>query len=347
VSRGAFISGVGGHLPPRVVTNDDLTALGVVVPRETFAARTGIRERRYADEGIGAGDLAVPASQAAIASAGLRARDIDIVIMATLSGEQAFPGSALFLQRQLGLFQGEEPKAVATMDIRNQGAGFLFGLSTAVAMVGAGAAQHALVVGSEVQSALLDFSSRGSAATPLFGDGAGAVVVSASGQDADRGIRRISLGTDSRGADSFFVNLWRVRNRPYLPLVAGRESDAIVPAGDLWPKLDYEAVIATAIDRIAAELAALVAPEGMTPSDLDLIVLQQTSAEVGRGVADRLHLSPEKILGNVEKYADTSAAAIPLALSEAQGDGRLRRGMRVAMVAFGAGYVWGAALCDW
>ncbi|HSQ66204.1 MAG TPA: ketoacyl-ACP synthase III [Polyangiaceae bacterium] len=341
--RQAYISGTGGHVPPQTVTNEDLRARFDM--DLSHGVRAGIRERRYAAEGVGAGDLAVAACEGALESAGLRARDVDVIVMATLSGEGAFPGSALFLQRQLGVLGGDDSKTVAAMDIRDQAAGFLFALSAAVAMVRAGTAQHALVVGSEVQSALLDFSRRGSTVTPLFGDGAGAVVVSAT--DERRGIGSILLGTDARGADTFFVNLWHVNRRPYLPLVGGRESDARVAVDDLWPRLDYDAFVTAAAERIASELVALASAEGMKPRDLDLVVLQQTSAEVGKRVTDVLELAPERVLGNVSEYGDTGSASIPLALAKAERDGHLVRGMKVAMAAFGAGYVWGTALCEW
>ena len=176
----AYISGTGFYVPPRVVTNDDLrTKYGIDTTFEWIHQRTGIEERRFADEGIGSSDLAVQASKDAIASAGIDKKDLDMILFATLSPDHCFPGSGVFLQQKLGLCDGDSPKFVPAMDIRNQCSGFLYGLSTARAMVRSGQCKHVLLVGAKTHSAALDLSTRGRTVSSLFGDGAGAVVDSA------------------------------------------------------------------------------------------------------------------------------------------------------------------------
>ena len=195
----AYISGVGGYVPPRVVTNDDLIAMGVETTDAWIQQRTGIRERRFADDGVGNADLALPAARAAIDDAGLAPTDIDMILYATLSPDQCFPGSGVMLAEKLGLCAGEDATFVPAMDIRNQCSGFVYGLGTAASLIQSGACQHVLVVGSEVHSGGLDFTTRGRTVASLFGDGAGAAVFSAT--EEDRGVRYWKCGSDGRFAD--------------------------------------------------------------------------------------------------------------------------------------------------
>jgi 3-oxoacyl-[acyl-carrier-protein] synthase III len=197
----AYISGTGSYVPERVVTNDDLrTVYGIDTTSEWIEKRTGIQERRYADEGVGTSDLALHASRKALANAGLTAHDLDLIVFATLSSEHCFPGSGVYLQQKLGLCDGPNAKFVPAMDVRNQCSGFLYSLSVATAMVKSGAMKHVLVVGAEVHSAALDLTTRGRGVSALFGDGAGACIVSAT--EEDRGVRTFKLGA-SASAPSF------------------------------------------------------------------------------------------------------------------------------------------------
>ena len=193
----ASISGTGAYVPPRVVTNDDLrTKYGIDTTHEWIVQRSGIETRHFAEDGQCSADLAVPAAEQAIQRAGLQKSDIDMIIFATLSPKHAFPGDGVYLQQKLGLC--DMGRFVPAMDIRNQCSGFLYGLASCASMVQSGMVKHALVVGGEVHSAALDFSTRGRTVASLFGDGAGAVVVSAT--DEDRGVRGWYLGADGRYA---------------------------------------------------------------------------------------------------------------------------------------------------
>jgi 3-oxoacyl-[acyl-carrier-protein] synthase-3 len=212
----AYISGTGGYVPPRVVTNDDLVKqYGIDTTHDWILQRTGIEERRFADEGVGSADLAVHAAKQAIESAGITKEDLDMIVFATLSPEHCFPGSGVYLQQKLGLCDGPDAKFVPALDVRNQCSGFLYGLATATSMVKSGGAKHVLLVGAEVHSAAIDLTTRGRTVASLFGDGAGAVIVSAT--DEDRGVRTWHLGADGRYADVLAQKIWDIRKRPFIP----------------------------------------------------------------------------------------------------------------------------------
>ena len=236
------------YVPPRVVTNDDLrTQYGIDTTHEWILQRTGIEQRHYAEEGVGSADLAVPAAQMAIKNAGLEKEDIDMILFATLSPEHQFPGSGVYFQKKMGYCEGPKAKFVPAMDIRNQCSGFLYGLATASGMVRSGAFKHVLVIGAETHSAALDFSTRGRSVTSLFGDGAGAVVVSAT--DEDRGIRHFKLGADGRYADTLALKVWDIRKRPYIPLDA--EGNGKVDPVMLWPQMEGKTVFKNAVERLS------------------------------------------------------------------------------------------------
>src|SRR5215472_99026 len=211
----AYISGTGFYVPPRVVTNDDLAAMGIETSHEWIVQRTGIEARRFADDGVGTSDLAVPAARDAVERAGLHLRDIDLIVFATLSPDMAFPGSGVLLQQKLGLCDGDEPKLCGALDVRTQCSGFLYGLAVASSIVKAGGAKNVLLVGSEKHSAAIDLTTRGRTVSTLFGDGAGAVVVSAT--EENRGFRGAWLGADGRFAEMLCQKVWDMRRRPFIP----------------------------------------------------------------------------------------------------------------------------------
>lgn len=338
----AYIRGTGGYVPPRVVSNDDLARIyGIETTDEWIARRTGVRERRFAEEGVGTADLAFEASRTALEEAGIAASDLDLIVFCTLSPDKGFPGSGVYLQQLLGL--PEAGAFIPCMDVRNQCSGFLYGLSHAFAMVRAGLAQHVLLVGAEVHSAALDLSTRGRTVASLFGDGAGAVVVSAT--EADRGIRRIALGADGRHADALCQPIWNIRKRPFVQV--DDEGNGYIPASELWAQMNGQLVFRNAVERMAETLQGVCADEGVALEDLDLVFFHQANLRINQLVASHLGLPPEKTPQNIDRYGNTTAATIPLMLAEASRNGRLRSGMKVAMVAFGSGFTWGAAIVDW
>jgi len=343
----AYISGTGGYVPPCVVTNDDLVKrYGIDTNHEWIHKRTGIEERRYADEGVGSAEMGYEAAKVALARAGLSARDIDMIVLATLSPEHHFPGTGVFVQRRFEeLFAGDSPKYVPAMDVRNQCSGFLYALGAAAAMVQSGAMRHVLVVGTETHSAAMDFTTRGRAVTSLFGDGAGAVVVSAT--DEPRGIRTWKLHADGRFAEALWMPIWNVRRRPFVALPDGPEGDARIPADDLWPRMDGKQVFRHAVEKMCMALMEVCFEQQLTASDIDLFVFHQANLRINEYVAETLGIPQDKLIKNIQKYGNTTAATIPLLLWEAEQTGRLRPGMKVAMVAFGSGFTWGAAIADW
>lgn len=340
----AYISGTGFYVPPRRVTNDDLrTQYGVDTTHEWIHKRTGIEERRYADEGVGSADLAAKAAEAAIAKAGIKKTDLDMIVFATLSPEHCFPGSGVYLQQKLGLCDGPDAKFVPALDVRNQCSGFLYSLGTATSMVKSGACKHVLVVGAEVHSAALDLSTRGRGVSSLFGDGAGAVVVSAT--DEDRGIRTWKLGADGRFADVLTQRVWDIRKRPFIP--ANAEGVGQVAPEMMWAQMDGKLVFKNAVERMITVLMEACMSAGCTGNDIDLFVFHQANLRINQFIAQQLGIPDEKLVSNIERYGNTTAATIPILLAEAEASGKLKRGMKVAMVAFGSGFTWGAAIADW
>lgn len=338
----AAITGTGMFVPDRVVTNDDLRdQYGIDTNHEWIVKRTGIESRRFAEEGIGSADLALPAAEQAIANAGIDKTDLDMILFATLSPEHCFPGSGVYLQQKLGLC--DAGKFVGAMDIRNQCSGFLYGLGTAASMVQSGACKHVLVVGGETHSAALDLTTRGRGVASLFGDGAGAVVVSAT--DEDRGIRRWMCGADGRHADVLAQRVWDIRQRPFIPL--DENGVGQVQPEMMWANMDGRLVFKNAVERMIMALMEVCWKEGITTDDIDLFAFHQANLRINQFVAKQLNIPEEKLLQNIHKFGNTTAATIPTLLAEAEQDGKLEKGMKVAAVAFGSGFTWGAALIDW
>jgi 3-oxoacyl-[acyl-carrier-protein] synthase-3 len=340
---GARIAGTGFYVPPRVVTNDDLRALGVDTTNEWIVQRTGIEQRRYADEGVGTSDLALPAARDAIERAGLQPHDLDLIVLATLSPDMAFPGSGVVLQQKLGLCDGPDAKFCGAMDIRNQCSGFLYGLQVATSVVKAGAAKHVLLVGAETHSAAIDLSTAGRTISTLFGDGAGAVVVSAT--DGDRGVLGTWLGADGRHAEVLCQRVWDIRKRPFIPLDAHGVGQ--VQPSHMWANMDGRTVFKHAVEKMCLALMEACWATSTDPKEIDLFFFHQANMRINQYVAKQLDLPDEKVVHNIQRYGNTTAATIPIMLAEAERDGQLTPGKRIAMVAFGSGFTWGSAIVDW
>ncbi len=341
----AYISGTGFYVPPRVVTNDMLREeYGIDTTHEWIVERTGIEERRFAAEGVGTSELAEHAARQAIEAAGLEPKDIGMIVLATLSPDFAFPGSGVMLGQRLGLCDGEGATFVPALDVRNQCSGFLYSLGTATSLVQSGAMKHVLVVGAETHSAALDLSSRGRTVSCLFGDGAGAVVVSAT--DEDRGVRKWHLGSDGRYAESLCQKVWDMRQRPFIP--QDEQGRGIVEPSHMWANMEGRKVFKNAVQRMAESLMRVFSAENLTVNDVDLFVFHQANLRINQYLAKEvLSIPEEKLVNNIMRYGNTTAATIPILLAEAERSGRLKRGMKVATAAFGSGFTWGAAIIDW
>lgn len=329
--RGSRIVGMGHHVPERVVTNQDLTQW-MDTSDEWIVQRTGIRERRWVEGDVGATDLALPAARAALAEAGIEARDLDLIIFATLSPDINFPGSSCLLQERL------EVPGVATLDIRNQCTGFVYGLSIADQFIKTGMMNHVLVVGSEVHSSGLDKSTAGRDVTVLFGDGAGAAVLGPS--DDDSRILSSKLHADGRYAKILMIEAPASR-------LSQRITHEMLDQGRHWPHMDGSAVFKQAVQRLPEVILEVLTEQGYAPRDVKLLVPHQANLRINEMVARSLKLEPGQVYNNIQRYGNTTAASIPIALHEAIQEGRVSKGDLVLLAAFGAGLTWGANLIRW
>lgn len=335
----AYIASTAFHVPPNVVTNDDLVQrYGIDTTNEWIVQRTGIEARRFSDDGVGPSDMALIASQEAITRAGLVPDDIDLIVFATLSPEVVFPGSGCYLQAKLGI------PGVPAMDIRNQCSGFLYALAAARGFIETGMYKNILVVGGEKHSSGLELSTEGRTIACLFGDGAGAVVMKGT-DDPERGIRWMNLGADGRYADVLTQKVWDCRTRPFIKI--GPDGNGIVPKEMMWAHMDGKQVFKNAVEKMILSVMGMCMENGIEANDLDLVVCHQANMRINEFVRDQLGLPPEKVPNNIQKYGNTTAATIPILLAELERDGRLKPGMKVALVAFGSGFTWGSAYIVW
>ncbi len=338
----AYISGSGAYVPPRVVTNDDLVnEYGIDTSDEWIQQRTGIKERRFAADGVATSDMALEAAKQAIEAAGIDKTDLDMILFATLSPDHHFPGSGVYLQEKLGLC--DAGKFVGCMDIRNQCSGFVYSIATAASMVQSGLHKHVLVVGAEKHSAAIDLTTRGRTVSTLFGDGAGAVVVSAT--EEDRGIRGWTLGADGRYADDLAQKIWDISGTTYCEI--NEDGVGQIQPEMLWANMNGRKVFKNAVQRMIQALMEVLMQQEVIGTDIDLFLFHQANKRINEYVAEQLAIPKEKLVHNIERYGNTTAATIPLLIAEAERDGRLKPGMKVALIAFGSGFTWGAALIDW
>ena len=294
----AYISGTGFYVPDDVVTNEEIaTRYGIDTTDEWIVQRTGIKTRRFAPEGVGPADLAVPAVEMALQRAGLAKTDIGMIIFATLSPEHCFPGSGVYLQAKLGLTDDDVSHFVGCLDVRNQCSGFLYGLATATSMVQSGSVDNVVVVGAEVHSAALDFSTRGRHVASLFGDGAGAVVVSATAED--RGVRSWHLGADGRHADALSQKVWDTRKRPFIPVNA--EGVGQVEPDSMFAHMEGRLVFKNAVERMIGALMKEFQKQNLTLDDVDLLFFHQANLRINQYVAKKLGLPEEKLFHNIER----------------------------------------------
>ena len=331
------------YVPPEVCSNEDLaTVHGMDTSDEWIHQRTGIRERRHAAAGWAAHDMALPACLAALEQANMTADEIDLIVFATLSPKHAFPGDGVYLQRALGLC-GDGGTFAPALDVRNQCSGFLYGLSVANAMIGSRAATTVLVVGAEAHSAALDFTTRGRTVASLFGDGAGAVILTEA--KPDEGISYVTLGADGRHADELCQKVWDMSRRPYIEL--DDEGYGRIPPSELWANMDGRTVYRHAVQRMCEVVHRLCSEGGVALEDIERFYFHQANLRINQAVAQRLGIPFDKVPTNIDRYGNTTAATIPLLLAEDTRNGRLQPGMKVACVAFGSGFTWGGALIDW
>jgi 3-oxoacyl-[acyl-carrier-protein] synthase-3 len=323
------ILGLGQYLPERVVTNDDLAKM-FDTSDEWIQQRTGIKERRYVEDGIGPADLAVPAAKQAVESAGLELEDIEFIIFATLSPDYFFPGSGCVLQEKLGL------PGIGALDVRNQCSGFIYGLAVADAFIKTGMYRRILLVGAEVHSSGIEFADRGRDVTVLFGDGAGAVVLGAT-EDEDRGILSTHLHADGR----FVKDLWiEIPASKFMP----RVNKEFIEQGRHYPGMNGKKVFKMAVEKLPEVINEALEANGLTIDDIDLLVPHQANIRINELAARVLNIPPEKVFHNIQKYGNTTAGSIPIALNEAIQEGRAKKGDTIMLAAFGSGFTWASCV---
>jgi len=324
VPRHSRVTGTGSFLPPRRVTNAelaaDLAARGIETSDQWIVERTGIRARHFAADGVAASDLALEASRHALESAGRKAQEIDLIVVATSTPDMVFPSTATILQHKLGV------AGCAAFDLQAVCSGFVYGLTVADAMIRTGSASRALVIGTEVFSRILDFNDRTTCV--LFGDGAGAVVLEASDTP---GILATDLHADGAHRDILCTP----------GTVAGGRV-----LGDPLLKMDGPAVFKLAVNVLEASARTALAAAGRTEADIDWLIPHQANIRIMQSTARKLKLPLDKLIATVDEHGNTSAASIPLALDVACKDGRVKRGDTLLLEGVGGGFTWGSVVLD-
>ncbi len=327
------ITGTGHYVPPRIVSNFDLEKL-MDTSDEWIRQRTGIVTRHHVDEGVGTSDLAVEAAKAAVEDAGIEMKEIDFVVAATLSPDHYFPGIGVLIQSKLGL------GTVPALDVRNQCSGFLYALSVADQFIKTGMYKKVLVVAAELQSANMDYSDKGRDMAVLFGDGAGACILEPGQPGDDRGILSTHLYSDGSNVSALWMQRPSSLDRPTF-------QTRFMEDGSLYPHMDGRRVFINACERMPEAVRTCLDQNNLTVADLAAFIPHQANDRISLMVAKNLGIPLEKVVRNIDKYGNTTAASIPIALDESVREGRIKRGDLVAMAAFGSGYTWGSALIRW
>jgi len=322
--RRSTVLGCGSYLPEQVVSNDDLSRT-IDTSDEWIRQRTGIRQRHIAAEGQYTSHLALNAARDALKRAGCTADDVDVIVLATATPDNTFPATAARVQAGLGMKRG------AAFDVQAVCSGFIYAMSVADNMIRLGQANTALVIGAETFSRILDWEDR--VTCVLFGDGAGAVVLrgeEAAGDNRDRGILSTHLFSDGTGYDMLYVDGG--------PSTTGTSGHV---------RMQGREVFRHAVTRMAEAIEISLEANGLATKDIDWVVPHQANIRIMDSMAKKLRLKPEQIVVTVDRQANTSAATIPLAIAEADADGRLQRGQLVSLTAMGGGFTWGSVLLRW
>jgi len=352
----AKIAGIGHYVPERVVTNNDLTKV-MDTTDEWVQERTGIQERRYGKKHAETTTtMGARAAEIAIERAGISKEDVDFIIFATLSPDYYFPGCGVLVQRELGITH----KEAGALDIRNQCSGFIYGLSIADQFVRAGMYKNVLLIGAEMHSMGLDFSTRGRNVTVIFGDGAGAVLLQPT-EDADKGILTTKLHSDGTYAEKLaFLNpgahggyhlnkMGEDFDLQYSDAEYGEMflNEHMVNSGQIFPNMDGQFVFKMAVQKFPEVIMEALEAAKLSPTDIDMLVPHQANLRISQFVQKKMGLRDDQVWNNIQRYGNTTAASIPIALSEAVEAGAVKSGDLVCLAAFGSGFTWGSALLRW
>ncbi len=333
MNKRAIITGTGRCLPPHVVTKVDLEKI-MNTTDEWIQQRSGIKERRYADNGVGSSDLAIEAAKLAIESAGIDKSEIDFIIAATIAPDHYFPGIGVMIQAKLGL------APIGALDIRNQCSGFIYALSVADQYIRTGTYKKILLCAAEVQTHNLDYSDEGRDMAVLFGDGGAAVIIEPNPVEDGRGILSTHLYADGGSMRDLWMEYPSSSRKPTFDqeMFDGRR---------FFPHMDGKNVFKNACERMPEAVQTALARNGLTVADVDLFIPHQANDRISQMVARKLQIPLEKVGRNIERYGNTTAASIPIVLDEAVREGRLKRGDCLVMAAFGSGFTWASAAIRW
>lgn len=329
------IKGLGYYVPENVVTNDDLSKL-MDTSDAWIQERTGIKERRHVVKGMDTTTtMGAKAALKALEAAGVSKEEVDFVVFATLSPDYYFPGCGVLVQKELGL------KTVGALDIRNQCSGFLYALSVADQYIKTGMYRNILVIASETQSPALDMSTRGRNMAVLFGDGAGAAVVSRS--EGENGILSTHLHSEGAYADALAMIAPGVGTKWVPEILAENDPDDV----SYYPNMNGQFVFKNAVVRLAEVINEGLEANGLTVGDIDMLVPHQANLRISQFVQHQFKLSDAQVYNNIMKYGNTTAASVPIALAEALGEGKIKEGDVVVLAAFGSGFTWASAIIRW
>ena len=327
-----YISGTGFYLPPRIVTNDELSTY-MDTSDEWIQERTGIKERHYVEKGEGPSDIAIPATKQALNAAGLKVSDIDFIIFATSTPDFYAPGSGCLLQEKMGFNE------IGALDIRVQCSGFIYGLSIAEQYIRTGTFKNILLIGAEVQSTAMDLTNAGRDTAIIFGDGAGAAIISAT--DEHRGI----LTTHMHSEGKYLKELWL--ESPASNAGYPRINEEVLDEGKQFLKMNGKEVFRHAVTRFPEVINEALEANNLTSENIDLLIPHQANLRITQMVQKRLSLRNEQVFSNIHKYGNTTAATIPIALAEAFNEGKIKDGDLLVLAAFGAGFTWASAIMKW
>ena len=328
-----IITGTGHYVPPDVVTNHDLARL-MDTSDEWIQQRSGISTRRHAAVGVGSSDLGIEAARRAIADAGIEASEVDFIVAATISPDHYFPGIGVMIQAGLGL------EGIGALDIRTQCTGFIYGLSVADQFIRAGTYKKILLVAAEVQSHNLNYSDSGRDMAVLFGDGAGAVILEPAPAADGRGILSTHLFADGRHAADLIMEKPSSKDKPTF-------TPELLATGRFFPQMDGKNVFKNAVEKMPEAVLAGLRSNGLTVEQVDHLIPHQANDRISQMVARQLKIDPAKVVRNIDRLGNTTAASIPIALDEAVKDGRIKSGDLVVLTAFGSGFTWGSAVIRW
>ncbi|HSC54357.1 MAG TPA: beta-ketoacyl-ACP synthase III [Phnomibacter sp.] len=345
----SIIAGIGSYVPSRVVTNKEMMEW-MDTTDEWIQERTGIQERRYANPTKETTTtMGVEAAKIAIERAGTTAQDIDFIVFATLSPDYYFPGCGVLLQRAMGMRQ------IGALDVRNQCSGFVYAVSIADQFIKTGMYKNILVVGAEKHSFGLDFTTRGRNVSVIFGDGAGAVVLQAT-EEANRGILSTHLHSDGESAEKLAMynpgthaNIWHEALADFETAEIGKMfvTQPMLDKEQFYPYMDGPAVFKTAIVKFPEVVKEALEANQLTTDQIKVLIPHQANLRISQFVQQQLKLRDDQVFNNIQKYGNTTAASVPLALCEAWEAGRIQKGDLVCLAAFGSGFTWASALLRW